>query len=250
MYRVRLEAFEGPLDLLLFFIRRDELDVHDIPIAQITDEFLGYVQAMEEVDLDGVGEFIYMAALLIRIKAQLLLPRPETDEEGEPVDPRRELVERLLEYARYREAAQGLQERHRDRAALFVRENPHVDVAGEPGEETEVAAAASLFDLIGALRRVLATTPPEPVHHVERVVYSVVEQRAFVDAWVAARGRAAFSDLVRARPKGFVIATFLAVLELAREGTVRLRLSGRSDFFVEAPPEAAEGHAPTGEDPA
>ena len=108
MYRIRLQEFEGPLDLLLFFIQRDELDIYDIPIAQITDEFLGYVRLIEEIDLDGVADFIYMAALLIHIKARMLLPRPDLDEEGEPIDPRQELVERLLEYVRYKEAAEEL----------------------------------------------------------------------------------------------------------------------------------------------
>src|SRR5690625_568104 len=110
MYRVHIEDFEGPLDLLLFFIRRDELDIFNIPIARSADEYLSYVRVLEQVDLDAVGEFLYMAAMLINIKARMLLPTPELDEEGEPIDPRRELVERLLEYVRFKEASQRLTE--------------------------------------------------------------------------------------------------------------------------------------------
>src|SRR5690606_7366513 len=95
-------------DLLLFFIQRDELDVHDIPVASIADEYLSYVRVMEQIDLDGVGDFLYLAAMLIQIKARLLLPTTEVDEDGEPIDPRAELVERLLEYIRYKEAAADL----------------------------------------------------------------------------------------------------------------------------------------------
>ena len=96
MYQIKIENFEGPLDLLLFFIKRDEIDIYNIPIAKITDEYLAYVRVMEEIDLDGVADFIYMAALLINIKAQMLLPSESSEEEGQDIDPRRELVQRLM----------------------------------------------------------------------------------------------------------------------------------------------------------
>ena len=167
MYRVRLQDFEGPLDLLLFFIRRDELDIYDIPIADITDEFLGYVRLMEEIDLDGVAEFIYMAALLISIKARMLLPRPDLDDDGEAIDPRQELVERLLEYMRYKEAAQTLEAKEEQRAELFTRGEASAVALAENAPE-EVLVNTTLFDLIGALRRILTEAPEEPVHAVER----------------------------------------------------------------------------------
>ena len=121
MYRIQLKDFEGPLDLLLFLIRRDELDIFDIPIAAITHEYLEYVRVLEDIDLDGAADFIYMAALLIGIKARMLLPSPETDDESEALDPRQELVERLLEYRRYKEAAEKLGTLSEERSMLFTR---------------------------------------------------------------------------------------------------------------------------------
>ena len=153
MYRIQLQEFEGPLDLLLFFIQRDEIDIFDIPIARITDEYLEYVRLMEEIDLDGVADFIYMAALLINVKVRMLLPRPELDEDGEPIDPRRELVERLLEYMRYKEASEGLAVYHENRANLFTRgaASAQQDLFERAMPETLVNT--TLFDLISALRR-------------------------------------------------------------------------------------------------
>lgn len=232
MYRVQLQDFEGPLDLLLFFIRRDELDIYDIPIAQITDEFLAYVRVLEQIDLDGVGDFIYMAALLISIKARMLLPTPEVDEEGEPIDPRRELVERLLEYIRYKEAAGQLAAEEARRAEQYTRG----DAAWEEErlyEDGEVLIDASVFDLISALRRVLTEAPEEePVHAVQRIEYSVEEQQVFVLARLGgAAARCGFAELVRARSKPFVIATFLAILELARQGRIWILFGETSEDF-------------------
>ncbi|MFV1981442.1 MAG: ScpA family protein [Rhodothermia bacterium] len=137
MYQVRLSDFEGPLDLLLFFIQRDELDVYDIPIAQIADEFLDYVRVMDEIDLDGAGEFIYMAALLISIKARMLLPRTNRDGDEEILDPRKELVERLVEYVRFKDAAEQLGDTWEVRSKLFVRDEP-VDLADDAISEEDV----------------------------------------------------------------------------------------------------------------
>ncbi|RMH61152.1 MAG: segregation/condensation protein A [Bacteroidetes bacterium] len=229
MYRIRLEEFEGPLDLLLFFIRRDELDIYDIPIATIADEFLEYVRLMERIDLDGVGDFIYMAALLIHIKARMLLPQPEVDEDGEPVDPRRELVERLLEYVRYKEAAQHLAACQERRAQHFVRGN-----AGRADDEAapEPEVDSSLFELMSALRRVLAEAPEdEPVHEIRRIEYTVEEQIEAVLEMLAKVERISFRRFVARRTKSYVIATFLAVLELARLRRVALVVHARLDDF-------------------
>ena len=244
MYRVRLEDFEGPLDLLLFFIKRDELDIYDIPIAKIADEFLSYVRLMEEVDLDGVGDFIFMAALLINIKVRMLLPRPELDEEGEPIDPRRELVERLLEYIRFKEAAAELNEFHEQRGQHFVRGAASEQQSLFEEAMPETLVNTSLFDLISALRRVLIEASEEPVHEIEHREYSVTEQRGYVLDQLAARGKRTFVELARRKPKSFIIATFLAILEMAREGSVVLsRTEAADDFYV------APGHPPEFDEP-
>ncbi|MEP0545797.1 MAG: segregation/condensation protein A [Rhodothermales bacterium] len=234
MYRVQLQNFEGPLDLLLFFIRRDELDIHDIPVARITDEYLAYVRVLEEVDLDGVADFIYMAAILIGIKAKMLLPRPELDDEGEPVDPRAELVRRLLEYMRYKEAASHLEQRFEQRGEQYVR-GAASDVRTELSDTVETSYRVSVFDLISVLKRVLAEAPAEAyVHPVQRYDYTVEEQQAYVLRRVR-DGRTSFVSLVAQHPKPFVITTFLAILELVQRHEIRI-VDGVSseDFWLAA----------------
>ena len=237
MYRVRLPVFEGPLDLLLYFIRRDELDIYDIPVARIADEFLAYVRLMEELDLDGVGDFLYLAAVLLHIKAQMLLPRSPApaDDETEPVDPRQELVERLLNYLRYKEAAGRLEAQAEARQQLYTR-GTAAEAGDEGGEQgPPPLAPVSLFALLDALRSVLARRVEPPAHTVRREIYSVEAQMHYVQAQLQDGRAHPFGELVGGRPRGFVIATFLAVLELARQGRVWIRmLEGREDFLIEA----------------
>ncbi len=230
MYRVQLQNFEGPLDLLLFFIRRDELDIHDIPVAQITDEYLGYVRLLEEIDLDGVGDFIYMAAILIGIKAKMLLPRPELDDEGELIDPRAELVQRLLEYMRYKEAASHLEGRFAERGEQFVR-GAASDVRGAAADDLEPTYRVSVFDLITVLQRVLDDAPDDDLlHPVLRYDYTVEEQAEFVLRRVRS-GKTSFVNLVAKQPKAFVITTFLAILELVQRRAVRIVEGVTSEDF-------------------
>lgn len=235
MYRVQLQQFEGPMDLLLFFIKRDEIDIYDIPIARIADEYLAYVRLLEQVDLDGVGDFIYIAALLINIKARMLLPSQETDEEGEPIDPRQELVERLLEYVRFKEAASQLTTRHERRAEHFTR-GEAASERDELQEDHEPEVADSLYDLVAVLGDLLRAPKgnEEPVHEVEPHQYSIEEQQRYVFERLDTGGAVPFSSLVRARSKAFVIATFLAVLEMARQGHLHLLLEAtRQDFHLQ-----------------
>ena len=228
MHQVRLDEFEGPLDLLLFFVRRDELDVHDIPIARIADEYLATVRLAQDLDLDGAADFIYMAALLISIKAKLLLPRPELDDEGEPLDPRQELVERLLDYVRYKEAAERLARRHDQRAAAFAR--GHAEPGADP--EADVHYRVSVFELVQALRRVLAEAPEATYHPVAREAYSVEEQRGYLRQALQS-GRRPFEAIIRGKSRPFVIATFLAVLDAVQRGTVLLfRGAEPATFFL------------------
>lgn len=238
MYRIQLQEFQGPLDLLLFFIQRDELDIFDIPIAQITDEYLEYVRLMEEIDLDGVADFIYMAALLINVKVRMLLPRPELDEEGEPIDPRRELVERLLEYMRFKEAAEGLAVYHQQRANLFTRGEASASQEQFERALPETLVNTTLFDLISALRRVLTEVPEAPVFALEAVDYTIEQQRVYVLKELGRRGQVAFVELVRHHNKSFIITTFLAILEMAQRGVVWLSpTKAADDFYVKRAPD-------------
>ena len=230
MYRVQLQDFEGPLDLLLFFIKRDELDIHDIPISQITDEYLEYVRVLEQIDLDSVGDFIYMSAQLINIKARMLLPTQEVDEEGDPVDPRRELVNRLLTYMKYKEISETLSNRYEKRGDYFSRNFPEQEkeeIIGRQGVELQV----SVFSLITALQRVLTEVPDTPVLPIHRNQYSVETQRQFILEHLAVKERVSFTKLIRHRPKHFVIVTFLVLLEMAQQGHVALLMSPESDDF-------------------
>lgn len=223
------------MDLLLFFIKRDEIDVYDIPISRIADEYLAYVRVLEEIDLDGVGDFIYMAALLINIKARMLLPSTETDEEGEEVDPRRELVERLLEYVRFKEAADQLATRREHRREHFARGDAAKD-RQRMEEDHEVNVDASVYDLVEALGEMLEEKEEktDPVHEVEPIEHSVEDQQRYVLDRIEADSQVSFRDLTQRRSKGFVIATFLAVLELARQHYLRVRLRDEeSDFLLE-----------------
>lgn len=244
MYQVRLQQFEGPLDLLLFFIRRDELDIYDIPIGSITDEFLAYVRLLEQVDLDGVGDFLYMAALLISIKTRMLLPSQDVDDDGEPIDPRQELVERLLEYIRFKEASEMLAEAHDRRQNQYTRGIRLADLEQEPSEEP--VAEATLFDLIGALRRVLTEAETdEPTHAVEAESWSLEGQMEYLEGLLAAGERRSFVDVVRGNPKGFIITTFLAVLEMSRTGQLTLAVERSAmDFYLCPVQEAAQDPSP------
>ena len=227
------------MDLLLFFIKRDEIDIYDIPIARITDEYLAYVRVLEEIDLDGVGDFLYMAALLINIKAQMLLPSDDEGEDGEAVDPRRELVERLLEYVRFKEAADQLHTQRERRREHFTRGDAS-SVREHVEDDHETSIDASVYDLVEALGQMLSSAEEEtePVHEVDPVQHSVEDQQRYVLDRIRNGSEMSFRTLVEERSKGFVIATFLAILELARQHYIRLHLSERAvqsgDFTLQA----------------
>ncbi len=202
----KLPRFEGPLDLLLHLIKRDEIDIHDIPIARITQQYLQYIELMRLLDLDVAGEFLVMAATLMRIKAKMLLPLPASGDEEDEGDPREELVQRLLEYRLFKEASLGMQEREglrRDAGPLPL-------------------APATLFDLLGALQRMMQRKPEPAVYAVETEAYDIEEKMSLIARTVAEEGRVRFSEIMRsARARMEIIVSFMALLELIRMGTVR-----------------------------
>lgn len=217
-YRVRLELFEGPLDLLLHLIKRNEVDVRELPVAQITEQYLGYLDLMRDLNLDIAGEYLVMAATLTLIKSRLLLPSPEP-EEGEEADPRADLVRQLLEYQRFREAAASLGERPLLRRDTFTREPSSDGLPPEPAGAPRIRV--TLWELMEAFRAVLKRAEPEPVHQVEGEVISL---RGRIDGLLATLGVArqvAFDSLFGERPtRGYVIVTFLAVLELMKQHVI------------------------------
>ena len=205
---IKLARFEGPLDLLLHLIKRDEVDIHDIPIAHITRQYLQYIEIMRMLDLDIAGEFLVMAATLMRIKAKMLLPLPASGDEEEEGDPREELVQRLIEYRLYKEASLGMQEREGLRRALHERGMvPSEDDAGPLP-----LAPASLFDLLGALQRVMARRPERQVYAIETESYDIEDKMSLIARTVAEEGRLLFSTVMQqAHARMEIIVSFMAL---------------------------------------
>ncbi len=217
-YVVSLANFEGPLDLLLFFIKRDELDIYDIPIARITEEFLLYTHAMQALDLELAGEFIVMAATLMQIKAKMLLPKPERGpDEEEEEDPRAELVRRLLEYKQYKEVAEQLRGREDEQRYVYYRQFFKADEKVIPLETAEDALKnVTLFDLLTAFKRALDRAPKKTVHEVEQISYTVEEQTEYILSIFTHRSQVTFFELVDRIERVGIIVTFLALLELIK----------------------------------
>ena len=225
-YQIKLPMFEGPMDLLLHLIRENRIDIYDIPIAEVTDQYLQYLALMEALDLNIAGEFIVMAATLIEIKSKLLLPPSESDLEDteEGVDPRAELVERLLEYQKYKEAADIFRELEQDRQKTFVRGAAEYDTGYELPMLLE---DISSVDLLSALRRMLADVGEgeEEVTSIQRRKITV--RMKMSEIWRKIKdsnGQAvAFDDLFDAPSRYDVVITFLAMLELLRLRRVKVR---------------------------
>lgn len=215
-YQIRLENFEGPLDLLLYFIRRDEMDIYDIPIAEITEEYLTTLDSARSSNLGIAGEFVVMAATLMRIKVKMLLPRPDLDEEGEIIDPRIELMLQLQEYTRFKDAASNLDMLASDESQLFKR-------SGEEQIEEEVEnpglylKAVSLFDLAAHFKTALENRPVMRPIELHRDIASLDEQKNAILASLDGEGKLRFSILIQKYEyKIEMIVAFLALLDLIR----------------------------------
>ncbi len=228
-YSVKLDVFEGPLGLLLFLIKRDKIDIYDIPIAYITKQYLEYIELMRELNLELAGEFIVMAATLMRIKVRMLLPKTQDEEEEE--DPREELVSALLEYRKFKEAAQILREKETEQSAWF----PRKDFSFlERLPEDEILVEASLHDLIFAFKRILDTQPQEAFHTVGYPRVTVEERIDYVLARLADRDGTVFTELFLDTPiKLVMVVTFMAILELIRLQKIYIRQTRHfSDIWV------------------
>lgn len=240
MYRVQLNNFEGPLDLLLFFIQRDELDIYDIPISRITSEFLEYLHLMEELDLDVASEFILMASMLMSIKARMMLPRESEpgEEEFDEEDPRYELVRKLLEYKRYKEMAEKMSLFEEDARKEYTRGFFEEDLV-EKQASGEALRNVTLYDLMAAFRKVLADVERKnTVHRIEKATHTVEEQSEFVMRTLQEQGRTSFAGLCRKLDSRMaVVVTFLAVLEMLKEQQLDLFLQDDpTDFYIDLKP--------------
>lgn len=218
-YTVRLERFEGPLDLLLHLIQKNEIDIFDIPIALITEQYLEYLKWMRVLNLDVAGEYLLMASTLLHIKSKMLLPSsPEEEEEGGE-DPRAELVRRLIEYQKYKEAAVDLERRPLLNRDVFIRL-----ASGDVDEPEEERIEVSLFELIEAFRKVLENVKPETVHEVvlERVTVEERVQEILSILQREKRSMAFHLFFPEGAPRRLVIVTFLAILELVKSRLIRV----------------------------
>ena len=227
--KVQLEIFEGPLDLLLHLIKKNEVSITDIPIATITEQYLATMELMQSLNLDMAGEFLVMAATLIHIKSRMLLPAgDEEPDEDEGVDPRAELIKRLLEYQRYKDAAAELEQREVLTRDVFVRASAPVEEAG-PREFREV----SVFELLGALKRVIDRLPKDTVHEVTLEKITVREKMALLLDTLRNTSRVLFESLfagVKTRIE--IIVTFLAMLELVKVRAIRIFQEQPGDEIV------------------
>ncbi|MFY0607821.1 MAG: segregation/condensation protein A [Cyclobacteriaceae bacterium] len=241
-YEIKLPLFEGPFDLLLFFIERDELDIYDIPIAKVTHDFLDYVKDLETMNVEVASEFILVAATLMRIKAKLLLPRPVLDDEGNEIDPREELVKHLLEYKKYKSIIGELNQLETERLDRERRGNLLNEIktlSNSINVEAEMQDL-DLYKLMRVFQKVLKRYEFEqskPVHQVVQYPYTISSQRDYiVNRLLKSKNRRiSFSAMVEEKPeKIFVIFNFLAILELLQMGTITLHIGeGFNNFWVE-----------------
>jgi len=222
---VRLEQFEGPLDLLLHLIKTNEVNIYDIPIALITSQYIEYIDLMQEMNLDVAGEFLVMAATLIHIKSRMLLPRPDPKQEDPEEDPREALMRRLLEHQKFKAAAELLHERETLRSAQWTRaDGPITEIAGEPPEpEIEV----DLFSLISAFRAVVERAKARPKLYLPSEQIPIEDRIEQLMSRLSETEACGFEDLFDdVQTKAGLVVTFLAVLEMIRLKLIRVFQTG------------------------
>lgn len=238
-FEIKLPQFEGPFDLMLFFIERDELDIQNIPIHKITEEFLEYIRQMHELNMELASEFILVAATLMRIKAKMLLPRPELDEQGNEIDPRKDLIERLVLYKQYKEACDELRGMEEVRGLMSERGNITKELA-EIAQSTVYAdelTNLTLFQLLNTFNKVMKRFDQvqNQVHHkVVQYPYTIKEQKDFIVSQIRMRDKLTFTDvLYTCKDKVHAIFSFLAILELLQEQAVKITLGiGFNNFWL------------------
>ncbi|MDF7800188.1 segregation/condensation protein A [Pontiellaceae bacterium B1224] len=215
-YKVSLEVFEGPLDLLLYLIKKDEVDIYDIPIGRITDQYMEYLRLMKVLDLNIAGDFIVMSATLMLIKSRMLLPVEEqkADQDEDEEDPRWDLVRQLVEYKKFKDAADHLEDLELHMENVFARESEHVELGAPPDVDLK---DASIFDLISALNEALGRVQEEDLQEIFAEEYTVGQKVTFIVENLKVVSRMCVSDLFGGMTsRQEIVCTFLAVLELIK----------------------------------
>ncbi|BDD04155.1 segregation and condensation protein A [Aureibacter tunicatorum] len=239
-FEIKLPLFEGPFDLLLFFIERDEIEIHDIPISRITDEFLSYLQQMEELNIEVASEFILMAATLMKIKSKMLIPRPELDEQGDEVDPRDELVSHLIEYKKFKKIAQDFSSFENHYFETSPRGNLSEELKELNKEVDDVSLELhdlTLYHIFKMYNKVMKRYENEKNHQIHSIVkypYTIVEQKDYIMNKLLDNEGLAFGSIVNDFPtKIGLIFNFLAVLDLLQLNKIRLELGeGYNNFMI------------------
>lgn len=239
-FEIKLPLFEGPFDLMLFFIERDELDIYDIPISKITNDFLDYIHHLEKMEIEVASDFILFAATLMKIKSRMLLPRPELNEKGEEIDPREELIRNLLEYKKYKSVIEDLAQLEAVRLSKEKRGNLAKELL-ELSKNEDVEAEMQHVDLYKLLKVFqkcmarLASRVDETKHTVIQYPYTIEQQKDFVLEKISFKKQVPFEEFIQFNPeKIFVIYTFLAILELLQLSLVTIIIGeGYNNFWVE-----------------
>jgi segregation and condensation protein A len=254
-FTIKLKQFEGPFDLLLFFIERDELDIYDIPIAKITNDFLDFIHEMEQLNLDLASEFILVAATLMRIKAKMLLPRKEIDEEGNEVDPRQELVQRLLEYKKFKSVLaefESLEMRRMQQAARGNVDSELKKFAEKAFIEAEWESV-TLFKLMKAFERMMTQFEERKhVHKVYNFLYTILDQQEYIQDLISNKKEVRFEEIFGpCENRIHAIITFLAMLELLNQQKLTVVLGeGINNFWVSAYQDDSAGTGDLGKESA
>jgi segregation and condensation protein A len=239
-YQIKLPQFEGPFDLLLFFIERDELDIYNIPITRIINDFLDYIHGQESLNIELSSEFILFISTLMRVKAKMLLPRKELDVHGNEIDPRQELIDKILEYKKYKEAAAQMAEMEAERMLMIRRGNIHKELATigeEAGEGTEIQAI-TLFKLMKAFERVMQKYEErfnKPVHTVVRYNYTMEGTKADMISIAQSERTLSFEKIFdKVENRVHAIFIFLSLLELVQQKFLKMITGeGRNNFIIE-----------------
>ncbi len=221
-YQVHLDNFQGPMDLLLYFIRRDELDIYDIPIGSITKEFIDTIEMWKKMNMRVAGEFIVMASTLMRVKAKMLIPRQEVDEEGEMIDPRKELIEQLIEYKRFKDVSDSLETLAENRSHHFAKGFEMV-IQDEENEENIGAMLknVTLYELALVFKKAMENKPVMSVFEMNREPVKLEAQKEMIFRFFDGDGKLKFSTLLKQlETRMEIVVTFLAVLDLVRLGDI------------------------------
>jgi segregation and condensation protein A len=239
-YQIKLPQFEGPFDLLLFFIERDELDIYNIPITRIIQDFLAFIHSKDEHNIELSSEFILFVSTLMRIKAKMLLPRKEIDAQGNEIDPRQELVDKILEYKRFKEAAAQMAEMEAMRMLMVKRGNLQKEISsiGEEASEGTEIQTVTMFKLMKAFEKVMQRVYErnnKPVHTVVRYNYTMEESRENMLSMVKTQRTVSFEKVFEeCQDRIHAIFLFLSLLELVQQKFMSLMVGeGRNNFIVE-----------------